>query len=41
MAFGGVAHHSQAQPATQAQHKWVATWGTSQQIPEPQNAIAV
>ncbi len=39
VALGGVAHHSHAQPGTQAQHKWVATWGASQQIPEPQNAI--
>jgi lysophospholipase L1-like esterase len=39
VTLGGVANHSHAQPATQAQHKWVASWGTSQQIPEPQNAI--
>jgi lysophospholipase L1-like esterase len=39
VALGGVANHSHAQPGTQAQHKWVATWGASQQTPEPQNAI--
>ena len=39
LALGGAANHSHAQPATQAQQKWVATWGASQQIPEPQNAI--
>src|SRR5450432_686127 len=39
IALGGVADHLHAQPGAQAQQKWVATWGTSQQIPEPQNAI--
>ncbi len=38
-ALGGLANHSHAQPGTQAQHKWAATWGASQQVPEPQNAI--
>jgi lysophospholipase L1-like esterase len=35
----GVAHHSHAQPVPQAQYKWVTTWGASQQVPEPQNAL--
>ena len=29
----------QAQTAPSTQQNWVASWGTSQQIPEPQNAI--
>ncbi|HEY1897335.1 MAG TPA: GDSL-type esterase/lipase family protein, partial [Terracidiphilus sp.] len=39
VALGGVANPSHAQPATPAPHRWVATWGTSQQIPEPQNSL--
>jgi lysophospholipase L1-like esterase len=39
VALSGMAHHAHAQPGTPAQHKWVATWGASQQVPEPQNAI--
>jgi lysophospholipase L1-like esterase len=38
VALGCAAHHLLAQPA-EAQHKWVATWGASQQVPEAQNAI--
>jgi lysophospholipase L1-like esterase len=39
VALGGVADRLHAQPGIKEQHKWVATWGASQQIPEPQNAL--
>jgi lysophospholipase L1-like esterase len=38
-ALGGIANLSHAQSGSQAQNKWAATWGASQQVPEPQNAI--
>src|SRR5260370_18534748 len=39
LALASMAKQSTAQPGTKPQ-LWIATWGASQQIPEPQNALA-
>ncbi len=38
LALALIANHANARPSAKPQF-WIASWGTSQQIPEPQNAL--